>query len=324
MTKVNLVKGGKQQAQVMALEDARALKALSDSLLQRAQLGDRLGKSYWGTSGAARNLYTALGYTENPTFGDYWGRYRRQDVARRIIDAPVNACWRLEPNVIDEGGEETAFEKAWKEMVDRVKVFHYFSRLDKLSGVGEYAVLFLGFDDGNSFDNPMEGQPKSRKLLYLFPYSMEKASVAAWATDPANERYGLPLVYKVDMRNAQRTGGITKRVHHSRILHVSEFLLDDDVYGMPKLEPVLNRLQDLEMLSGGSAEMFWRGAFPGMTFNLDADADAQTLDLDDIKEQIELYMHSLKRYLRLQGVEAKQLMPSISSPKDHMLSLIHI
>jgi len=229
----------------------------------------------------------------------------------------VNASWRLSPELKDEGGGETPFEKAWADLLDRVKVLQYLARADKLAGIGQYSVLFLGFGDGLNFDLPVRtGQ--DMQLLYLFPYIQKAAGINSWVLDTTDPRYGLPLAYKIDMQNAQRAGLVNKIVHHSRVLHISEGLLDDDVYGLPKLEPVLNRLQDLEMLSGGSAEMFWRGAFPGISFELDAEADAQTLPVDDIKDEIESYIHGLKRYLRLQGITAHQLNPNIASPEQHI------
>ena len=49
-------------------------------------------------------------------------------------------------------------------------------------------------------------------------------------------------------------------VHASRVLHVAEDCLDDDVYGIPRLKPVFDRLDDLLKVVGGSAEFFLRGA----------------------------------------------------------------
>ena len=64
--------------------------------------------------------------------------------------------------------------------------------------------------------------------------------------------------------------------------------------------------------------MFWRGALPGFNFKMDSDADVTTIDTDDLKDQIEKYIHGLQRTLRTQGMEVQSIAPQVSSPKDHV------
>ena len=50
-----------------------SLRTLANAIVTRAYLGERLGKSYYGSdgTGAKRDLYKVLGYIKDPTFDDY-------------------------------------------------------------------------------------------------------------------------------------------------------------------------------------------------------------------------------------------------------------
>ena len=310
--------GLKSNVSHMPLPSTQAqLRVLASTLLGRAEVAARMGKTY----GTDRDIYTALGYTKNPIFDDYWARYERQDVAKRIIDAPVSATWRDKPEVTENKDTETQFEKEWKAMVQRINVFHYLSRADKISGIGEYGVLVLGFDDGGELHEPVE---RARELLYMRPYSQNNASIDSWVKDTQDPRFGMPETYKIDFSTADKTGLQSLPVHYTRVIHIAEGLLENEVYGTPRLRPVLNRLQDLDLVSGGSAEMFWRGAFPGFGFKNDPDAMIGSQSLDDLETEIEEYMHGLKRYMRLQNITVESLSQQVANPKNHVDVLISL
>jgi hypothetical protein len=90
-----------------------------------------------------------------------------------------------------------------------------------------------------------------------------------------------------------------------------------EVYGTPRMKSVYNRLLDVRKILGGSAEMFWRGAFPGLSFEIDGDTDTE-LDTDSLKDTIESYVQGLSRYLALQGTSVKSLAPQVASPSNHL------
>lgn len=296
------------------------IKTLASDLMGRANLASRMGKSF----GTDRDIYEALGYTKNPVFDDYYARYERQDVASRIIDAPVEATWKGVPLIIEnEDPEDTEFEKKWRELANERHIFHYLSRADKVAGIGEYGILLLGFDDANNA-NSREPVEKATKLLYLRPYAQNNAGVREWEEDLSNERYGLPKIYKLKTSTAQKDGTRSIDAHWTRVIHFAEGLLENDVYGKPELKPVLNRLQDLDLISGGSAEMFWRGAFPGIAFKLGEDATMESQDKKALEDEIENYVHDLKRYMRIQGLDIHELKVQIADPKSHFDLLISL
>lgn len=304
-----------KKSNLTANERKLALQILS-ALSMRADIAARLGMSY----SDKRDLYQALGYKKEPSFNDYMAKYRRQDIARAIIDAPVRASWRQPPRITESEEEETKFEKAWSSLLKGRRVFHYLSRVDRLASIGAYGILLIGFDDGNGLDEEVRS---AKDVLYLSPYSEANAKINQYVDDPKNERFDLPQIYSITMRGRAQTS-LSKNTHWSRVIHVAEDCLEDDVEGMPRLEPVLNRLQDLDLIAGGSAEMFWRGALPGYGFKQDPGTTMQPQDLADLKDEIEEYMHDLKRYIRLRGISIENLAQQVADPSNHFAILVDL
>lgn len=301
---------------VISNNEDNQLKALATALLGRAQVMARMGKSF----GTARDIYTALGYTKTPIYADYFARYERQDIAKRVVDAPVNATWRKKPVVTEVEGDETEFEKAWNNLVKEKSIYSYFSRVDKLAGIGRYSVLLMGFDGEVNLTEPLSANG-SKNLLFLQPYSEDNAQIKTWINDITDPKYGMPEMYGLQLQQEPNSAKSKMLdVHYSRVLHIAEGLLESNIYGMPKLKPVLNRLQDLELVSGGSAEMFWRGAFPG--YGLVADKDATFLtdatSVSNLENEIEEYIHGLKRYMKLQGMTVEELAQQVADPSKHV------
>lgn len=295
-----------------SVNERKAILTVLSALTMRAEIASRLGKSF----GGKRDLYEALGYPTNPTFNDYMARYKRQDIAGAIIDAPVGECWRRPPQVTESLEEETEFEKAWTALVETKGIYHFLPRVDRLASIGHYAVLLMGFDDGKELSVEVKS---AKKLLFLVPYSEQNATIATSVNDTKNERYGWPESYSISMKSP--VGGdssLTKQVHWSRVIHVAEGCLEDNVLGSPGLESVLNRLQDLELLMGGSAEMFWRGAFPGLGLNIAPDAQIGEQDLQAMRDELEEYIHGFKRTLRTKGIDIKELTPQVADPSNHV------
>lgn len=277
----------------------------------RAGMAAALGKSF---ANDARDIYTALGYTKTPNFNDSLKRYVRQDIAKRIINLPVKACWRKKPKITESKDEETAFLKDWETLVKDRRVWHYLSRVDRAASLGRFAVLLIGFDDTGELQEPVS---KAGSVLYLMPYMEDAVQINTWVKDPSNERYELPELYSIQMASEGGTMSGSRQVHWSRVIHVAEDMLGSNVYGTPALEAILNRLEDLDRIAGGSAEMFWRGAFPGMALEADKDARLFGQDLDDLEDEMEKFKHGMTRYLRLVGMKAHNLAPQVADPSNH-------
>jgi len=287
----------------------------------RSELAGRLGISYGGT----RDLYTNLGWKKELQFEDYYARYIRQDIAAAIIDRPVDTCWQKHPRLTESETEETAFEKDFGELEDEVKLFSYFDRVDRLATIGQYAVIFLGLDDGAPPEEPVES---ATKLMYVAVYSEGNATIDSVERDPKNPRFNQPTMYGLTRPQAHGdVDGDTEamQVHHSRIIHVVEGALEDDTRGLPRLERVFNLLQGMEVVVGSAPEIWWRNAFPGLAFGLDPDFNAAGgMDLEDMEDEIEKYLHDFQRYLRLQGIKVDQLAPNVADPRPTFEIMVDI
>lgn len=165
-----------------------------------------------------------------------------------------------------------------------------------------------------------------RQVLYLQTYSERHATVTKHETNTKHWRFGLPTEYSIQIAsgtegaigdgNEQATSTIT--VHWTRVLHVCDNRMSNDTYSESRMEHGFHRLIDMKRLLGGSAMMFWQGAFPGISFEVPPDVAAEVdIDVEAIRSEFVKYTEGLQRFLALSGVQAKQLMPTVASPKDH-------
>lgn len=289
---------------------ANKLIANISDLNSRYSLASALGQTFEGN----RDLYEVLGYKKSVEFKDYLALYVRQDIAKRVVESASNPIFNNTPVIESINSTLTTdIDLLFKTQ----KVYSYLNRVDILNRLGRYAVLLMGFDDGQPLESPIE---RASSLIYLRPYSEGSAEILSFEDEPTNPRCGLPLFYTITLSNDKKV-----KVHYSRVLHIAEGLLEDDVYGIPALKPVFNRLMDLEKVVGGSAEAFFMNASPGRVLMLEKDSIFDPGEQTDTQEQIEDYNMKLNKWLRLKGQKVESLSTSIHSPKstfDCIVSLI--
>lgn len=284
----------------------REITTLANALARRLGLSE--------TYDGKRNIWESCGYPAEITPEEMELRYKRMGLARTIVNAFPMACWRRDPLVYETTEDtETAYEKVWKELQRRHKVIMRLKQVDMLAGRGEFAVLLFGLDGGPV----LEVEPPSKsKLLFLRPYHPSKVKVVEREKDTANERYGQPVMYEIQRRqNDDAEPPI--RVHWKRVLHVADGVDDRDDVGEHRLTCVWNDLLDIEKISAGGSEMFWKGGFPTTLLNIDKDLNPSEDEKAAMGAQVEEMLHGLTRILRMRGVSATQLLPSLVSPENH-------
>lgn len=287
-----------------------------------------------------RNIDKECGYPLDISIEDYKLLYDREGIAARVVSVYPEECWKYDPSIVEtEEAVETDFEAAWNELVDKFNVWHYLQRIDELSGVGHFGVLLLGVDDGKQLHEPIEGiaddstrqSDHDRSLLYLRPFPESYVQVESYEGDPTNPRFGKPKFYNLKFQDhtanpssvqASPEDTTTKKVHWHRVIHVADNRKSSEVFGTPRMKPVFNRLYDLRKVLSGSGEMFWKGAFPGYTFEVNPEYLEQggEVDTKSMREEFEKYSNSLQRYMALTGVSAKSLAPQVSDPGPHMMA----
>ncbi|MEK7216566.1 MAG: hypothetical protein AAB289_13325, partial [Chloroflexota bacterium] len=86
------------------------------------------------------------GYAKEITASDYRFYFDREGIAERVVKVWPRESWRVDPDVWEtDDAEETAWEKAWTTIEERLGVYSYFQRLDELAGIGHYGVLLLAY-----------------------------------------------------------------------------------------------------------------------------------------------------------------------------------
>jgi hypothetical protein len=290
------------------------LQTLS-TLVTRAQLATRLGSQYDGN----RDVYQALGYKKTLVYADFYTQYERQDIAKAIINRPVQATWSGDIKVLQaDDEEETEFEKAWTKLWKSLQLKTKFIRLDKLSRIGRYGVLLLGLDDVSNVQGWKTPVKKGkRKLLYVKPLSEGSIVINQFNKDTSSERFGKPDIYSITVKLDDNSSQVLE-VHYSRLIHVAGELLESEIYGEPALKAVFNRLQDLEKLVGASAEMFWRGARPGYKGTVDKDFTLTPTAKEDLQAQLDEYENNLRRFLINEGVDIEALTSQVADPRYHV------
>lgn len=301
---------------VKVMERLEKIKTMAE-LATRMNLGARMGVQYDGN----RNITEALGYPRTILYDDILASYVRQDIAKAIIDRPIKATWRGDFKLNDRKlKEDTPLEKKWKEIYKKLNMKEKFMRLDKLACLGNYAVLFMGFNDVKNVEelNQPVSKGTGRELLYLKPFGQKVINISEYESDTSSPRYGLPKIYDIDIGDAASKISRTAKVHYSRLIHLTTDLLDSEFSGAPVLEVVFNRLKDLEKLVGGSAEMFWRGARPGYASKIDPDYMLTKDTEEGLTRQLDEFENNLRRILLLEGVSIESLEPQVVDPAHHV------
>ena len=289
----------------------------------------------------------------------YRDMYDRFGIASRVVDLFPLETWGLNPQVYEQEAEDTQtdFEVAWQEVsrslagtshfVDEETspIWEYLQRVDRLSGIGRYGVLLLGLGVEGALEDPLPGFEDDRQqqmigtwnqlarargkrveLLYLRAFDESLVDVDVYESRMTSRRYGQPISYRITLSDPMiehqgigHDAGREVRVHWSRVIHVADNLMSSEIYGVPRMQPVYNHLLDLRKLYGGSAEMFWQGAFPGLSFETHPSlGNTVRVDTAGMKDQVDQYVNGLQRYLAMTGTTVKQLAPAVADPTNHI------
>jgi hypothetical protein len=314
--------------------DFFGLRWIANAFLDRASLIRAKGME------GKKDVDVECEYPPEITPDDYWSHYRRNGIARRVVNVLPEQSWRQAPEIYEvEDQTETPFEAAVKDFITKYNIFHYLETADKVSGIGEYGLLFFGLDDGKKLEQPIDGvqadgtiKPTTKKhnLLFLRVIPRNLADIKTWETNQSSTRFGQPLTYsikfgEIDEQNlsASVIGGETI-VHWSRVIHCADNRISSEVFGTPRMEPVFNYLLDIKKTLGGSAEMFWKGGFPGLSIEMNPDVASQIAQLpqteqDEIKtnmkKEYQDYQQGLQRFMALIGAKANSLAVQVADPK---------
>lgn len=346
---------GPYTREVRTKADRTILNRVVETIDNIARSRSKLFDKFFGDP--RRSLEAECGYPERIDTDKLWNMWKRSPFAQRVVSIYPIESWKSPPYIYEDESPDvtTEFERAFVELNKKLRadswyeaedgfgspVFEALFRADVQSGIGSFGVLLIGLSDGKELSQPADGLDNSGKyvektyadgkrpeLLYLKPYSEIFVNITQWETNPTNPRYGLPVMYQIQTADLDATTKVgngveptkTIDVHWTRILHITDNRVSSDIHGTPRQEPVFEQLLDLRKLLGGSAEMYWRGAFPGISFETHPALNPMDIDIEvaELKEKADAYMNGLSRYLWTAGMTAKSMAPQVVDPSPQI------
>lgn len=293
-----------------------------------------------------RDMDTECGYPQEIRIEDYKKAFERGDLASRVVMLYPEETWCSSPEVLENDDEDlTEFEQEFIQLDATMNIFSYLERVDILSGIGQFGVLLLGISDGKNLDQPVAGlndkgeldadaaPSEDMELLYLRAFDQQAVKVKKVETRQSSPRYGLPVLYEITFVNLAdgiidgTTEELSKQeVHWHRLLHVADNRVSSEIYGIPRMKKVFNRLLDLGKIAGSAGEMFWKGGFPGLSLEsaVDPEKAAVDLDVESTQEQMEAYMNGLQRYIATVGMQVKNLGTQVADPRPHVEAQVRL
>jgi hypothetical protein len=294
-----------------------------------------------------KDIDKECGYEEILTIAYLRQMYDREGIAKRVVRIFPEECWKQDPEILETDDEgDTQFEKDWDALQKKFKLYSILQRADVMSGIGTFGVILLGITDGKQFIEPVDGVPldgtmpttfpkgsRAQKLAYLRVFDESAVTINKFELDITSPRYGRPLLYNINFIqygvNTQVIQPVAPMptsptpVHWTRVIHLADNKESSEVYGVPRLASVANRIVDLRKVLGGAGEMFYKGGFPGISFEVNPELQAvSTLNREEMREEFEKYQSGLQRYLALVGVTAKSMALQVADPTAHFTTAI--
>ena len=242
-------------------------------------------------------MYAALGYPRQITIAEYRERYKRGDIAARIVEAYPKATWRGGAELIEDEdpGTETAFERAWRELDDRLHIWPTFARADILAGIGRYAIILLGAP--GEFSEPLEHIGSPDKLLYLTPFAEDDAPIEKFDLDSSSDDSGSDKLPVETSRS--RPAGPPKSFIGRASFHVADGASSMTTCTVSHERRVWNRLDDLDKVAGRRR----RPSAERLRLPVRSRAGCRLSRRGEEAERGDReFMHNLRRFIRTRGV----------------------
>lgn len=300
------------------------------------------------------SVWEAVSYPKEHefTFDSFWLRYERQAEARAIIDKPVDDSWQDGPIVKDRAEEDTdepitAFEEAVADLLEgdhtRRKPVHRLSTADKLGRLGEYSLIVLGTGDGRDLSSPLGGAAGNEEppefsglddLHYVATFGQDRVRYMEIEHDMSSPRFRLPTEYEVVTQEVDEDGELdeavtteeheTQTVHWSRVIHVPEGELEDDLRGTPALKPVFHELLNIDKIKAASGEGYWRGGYQGLVVSppeIGSGQGARQVEFSDdgdgVRDEIDEFLANFERTIATTA-NVEPIESSVADPKPHL------
>jgi len=287
-----------------------------------------------GQDPAMERIWRNCMYPERITFNQFYRMYARNNIAARVIETFPDYCWSIAPFIDDKGGPDGRFSKEVREafekqysLMDGVKqdLFTSMKQLDVLGGIGGEALMVFGFKDGRSLDTPVKPS-KGMELEWVKLLHNGQFEVAEYDEEKTSKTFGDVILFETKDFTTSLELNFSSHIAPGRKIHATRCVHFKDTnglaYGTSRIQKCYNQLIDITKLSGASAEVYWLGAFSGLSVETDPLATLGDDEYNRMKEEVQKYFDGLARSLIFEGAKSKLLYPAIVSPKDHFDLLI--
>jgi len=254
--------------------------ALNSALSERQAVMSRQSLLMGGIDNKRPDAWCSYGYKDVLCFNDYYRLFERGGIAHGAVMTLNENCWSTDPEVI-EGDEEdraeapTAWEKQFKKLAKRLKLWEKFRDADMRRLVGRYSCILLQFKDSKDWDQPVV-TASEKQLINLIPAWEAQIWVSAWYDDPKDVNFGKPktFIYTENALNTNKDGepGRIITVHPDRVV-----VIGDIRNGIPFLQAGFNDCVNMEKVLGGSGESFLKNASRQLAINFDKEVDLSAI-----------------------------------------------
>lgn len=167
---------------------------------------------------------------------------------------------------------------------------------------------------------------KGRRLISIHTLPQVLAKVTAYEVNRSSPRFGQPVIYQITFNDPREMNGEygpptgTQMYHWSRVVHVADNRVGNNMYGVERLRPVLNNVLSAQKPTYASAEGFWKACFTLLSLET---ADPETdVDAASLKNMMEEVQNGLQKFFWLKGLSAKSIAPTVVDPTPFVLTQI--
>ncbi len=283
-----------------------------------------------GSDDKRKYAWQEYGWKTDLDFNDFYNLYDRQGVAYGVVNLLNDKCfetnpWVIEGDEFEEKRPETPWEKEFRLLAKKTKLWHAFKTADQYRLVGRFAGLILRIADGKPFDQPVSGGTAViREIICAWEGQLTADDTI---TDEGSEFYGQPKFWQYNEGEVKPGKDAPPprnlKIHPDRII-----ILGDWRAGRSFLKAAYNAFTNLEKVEGGSGESYLKNAGRQMHVNYDKEVNlaqiARDYKLDDVGQLQELFNKEARdlnnggdRLMITQGATATPLVSAVADPSPH-------
>jgi hypothetical protein len=189
-----------------------------------------------------------------------------------------------------------------------------------LSGT-EQQYFGVQFGPSQYFGKPAKG----RKLLFMRVYDESLVQVVRYEWNIRNPRFGMPVMYRITLNDPRQPhSGVglplaTVYVHWSRVVHLADNLHSSEIFGVPRMQPVLNNILNLRKILSADGEGYWKSCINLISLETNPQLGGDVLiDKPGVRQMMLDVFSGLQRYMLLRGMSAKSIAPTLTDPQTHV------